>query len=1062
MTWRRGRSILLCLLLPAALCGSGALAAEGVEDTAPSEYLSGNGLLNRGLYDLAAAEYRKFLSSHPGHDKAPVARYGLAVCLQRTDQHREAVGELLKLAADQPPDFAYAVEVQILLGQSYVALEEYERAATHFESVVRQHSSHELADDAAAGQADVQYRLQRYDDVIRTARLLQERWPDSPLRERTDYLEIAALVASGAAEQAAGKLEVYLKTHAGGPLAGQARLQLARCRRQLGDGPGAIEAYEQQLEAADVELRRTSHLELAAVLLDEGRAEQARPHVERLLAERDLPEAERLAARFELGRCLLEAGEFEPAQREFRAVVEAKGDRADQAAYLIGKCLLRRGQPAEAARHLAQTRAAFPASSLRASLHYDHAVALLRAENADADPVLESFVTTFPDDPLAGEALRVLASRAHQRQDYAASRAWSRRYIEKFAADPQAGEILFLEGENDYLAGDYRQAVSSYQRYLDSSPSPADARRARFRLGMSHYRLQDFDAAGPLLLEVTRGDKMEGGFATALLALGDIYFQRELWAEAEKTLNSYLQRGETAAADDCLIKIGLACQRQRRFEPAMQALQRLIDDFADSPHVPQAIFEQGQILVETGQGAPARERFERILRDAPSSRFAPHAMRHLASLAMQRGEPQEAAKLLQGVERSGDAAQRDEAHFQRGQALLAGGDFEGAAEAFASFAAAHPGDARAAEARARQAIALSRLQRWDQALKLIGQAEAADLDTELAASLAYEKAWCLRRTGHEQDAAEAYRKLLEQDGGGGRLGPHALLELAELEAKADRHSSAAELLRGILKDAPASSDAPQGRLREQALYLLGVCEFQQDRHSQAADLLEQFIREFPDSEQIASALYFAGEARFLTRQFGPAAPHYQRLAADHRTDPARESALLRLGECLAELQRFEDSAKAYASYLKDYPDAAHTFQARFGTGWAFENLGRHEQAIEAYRQVVAAHKGVTAARAQFQIGECLFAQDRHQDAVTEFLKVDILYAYPEWSAAALHEAGRCFEELAQLPQARDQYQQVVQRFAESRWAAAAAKRLEAMPRNTVPGHEAAGAGAGSR
>ena len=57
-------------------------------------YYAGNGFLNRQNYDLAAAEYRKFLGEHPKHEKAPIARYGLSVSLFRLQKYQEAVPEL--------------------------------------------------------------------------------------------------------------------------------------------------------------------------------------------------------------------------------------------------------------------------------------------------------------------------------------------------------------------------------------------------------------------------------------------------------------------------------------------------------------------------------------------------------------------------------------------------------------------------------------------------------------------------------------------------------------------------------------------------------------------------------------------------------------------------------------------------------------------------------------------------------------------------------------------------------------------------------------------------------
>ena len=103
-----------------------------------------------------------------------------------------------------------------------------------------------------------------------------------------------------------------------------------------------------------------------------------------------------------------------------------------------------------------------------------------------------------------------------------------------------------------------------------------------------------------------------------------------------------------------------------------------------------------------------------------------------------------------------------------------------------------------------------------------------------------------------------------------------------------------------------------------------------------------------------------------------------------------------------------------------------------------------------YRRVAAGHQGPTAARAQFQIGECLFAQGKHEEAARELLKVDILYAYPEWSAAALYEAGRCLEATGKAADARAQYEQVVQKHGDTRWAKLAGERLSAKPAAAPP------------
>ena len=71
--------------------------------------------------------------------------------------------------------------------------------------------------------------------------------------------------------------------------------------------------------------------------------------------------------------------------------------------------------------------------------------------------------------------------------------------------------------------------------------------------------------------------------------------------------------------------------------------------------------------------------------------------------------------------------------------------------------------------------------------------------------------------------------------------------------------------------------------------------------------------------------------------------------------------------------------------------------------------------------MIAADNGETlsAPCGSFQTGETYFAQKQFElAAARELLKVDILYSVPQWSARALYEAGRAFEELHQTSTGR--------------------------------------------
>ncbi|MGO9809307.1 MAG: tetratricopeptide repeat protein, partial [Isosphaeraceae bacterium] len=101
----------------------------------------------------------------------------------------------------------------------------------------------------------------------------------------------------------------------------------------------------------------------------------------------------------------------------------------------------------------------------------------------------------------------------------------------------------------------------------------------------------------------------------------------------------------------------------------------------------------------------------------------------------------------------------------------------------------------------------------------------------------------------------------------------------------------------------------------------------------------------------------------------------------------------------------------------------------FARGRALLGLARPADARNAFQEVINARKGGDlAAQAHLMRGETYFHEDRFREALTEFLKVDILYDAPRWQAAALLEAGKVYERLAQWGDAAETYERLRSRF----------------------------------
>jgi TolA-binding protein len=1020
-------------------------ASQNADDPALRSFHAANGMLQRGMHDLAAAEYRRFLDGNADHAKAPVARYGLGVCLFRLKQYNEAAEQLVQISNLQ--DFEFGAETGLLLGQCQLIQEKFAEAAATFDRIPREHSGHELVDDAAALRVEALYRGGDLAAASQAASDFDNAWPEHPQRERVDLFAGMAEMNQNHNDAAAERFAALVQRYPKGQFADRAAYLLAQSLHRAGRDDEAIAAYRAVLGNDKTSYAPDAQLGLAVLLMARDDDAEAAKLLDRLL-ESSSKDDLAPRARFERARICFDSEEYERAIEFLRAAVNSGYDQPDAAAYWIGKSLLRQEKHAEAAAALNEAIEKYPDSSLQPEMRYDLAVAKMRSgDGGEAVAGFNNFRSQFPDHDLAGEALHLQASLEHQAGNYDASLALCREFMRKHASHDRAPQVAFVLAENEFLAGRMTEAAAAYASLLQTWPEHPQHDDAVYRLGSAHYRLDDFEAAEPQLAKVVT-DSMDSRFAPALLMLGEIRFRAEDWAGAEQHYRRYLDSvgDDEATVDDAMLKLSLAMHRQERLDDAIGSYTRLIERDANKSLEAHAYFERGQARLTQQDYDDAAADFNQVLQSPEGGKFKPYALNHLGQIALVQGNHDQAAELfdqLRVADGTKQAELGDDALFFKAQACMASKKYEDATQALQAFLADHANDARAVQARGQLVIAMARQDQHEQALEVCKDFDLKSLaavDAPLAAAVAYERAWCLRELDRDDEARQAYRDMLELPGDAAIKQP-AMLELAELDAAAGDTAASAEILEQLRQNLRASDDSATDSLQQQALWRLGRARFQLEQYEPAASLFEEYLKGEGADDDRAAALFYAGESRNKLGQHPAAAEHFAALVQKYPDHEAAAAGLLRLGESLSSARKFDESEQRFRDYLQKYPESESWFQAQFGIGWALENQEKHDQAIAAYQKVVERHQGPTAARAQFQIGECLYGLRKYDEAVRELLKVDILYAYPEWSAAALFEAGRCFEALEKPQEARAQYELVRERFPDSRWAEMAGEKL---------------------
>jgi tetratricopeptide (TPR) repeat protein len=468
------------------------------------------------------------------------------------------------------------------------------------------------------------------------------------------------------------------------------------------------------------------------------------------------------------------------------------------------------------------------------------------------------------------------------------------------------------------------------------------------------------------------------------------------------------------------------------------------DPLVKAPVAPLAFVARATLLREQNQAAAAaqvmqdaRQRFEGALAGDPARRDWVHLLRYHHAVALaEGGKAPEARGLFDQVVR--EAHQKPigaEAGLRGGQCLV-----EEAKKKVADAEKAKTGARVEQVAAVGEQVKRAKAELTEAAKLLERRADdfkAQQPQSEARARMLYDAAWAYKAAG--VDPTAAYLKLVVEFPTLA-LAVEARLELAELFADANRLDDAAKFLKEALDAEPTDRPTPPDTT-DRVRVRYGAALFAK-KDIEAA--LAQFdaVAGNEKSAQRGVAMYRAAECLMATGRWDDAKRRltpFRDNGAFHSVPGVSDRAVLRLGHALAELKQWEPSRQTLETLVGRYGDGSPwAVDARYGMGWAFQNQGRYDDAVNQYAQVAQKAADERAGRAHLQIGLCRAAQKRWDDAGKAYATVYYGDYPPELRAAALVEHARALLEVKNLPEATRLLDRVPRDIpADSPWAAAA-------------------------
>ncbi len=863
-------------------------------------------------------------------------------------------------------------------------------------------------------------------------------YPDHDRRDQVAFYLAESLVQLHRYDDARQRYQQLLADDPDGRYARQSLFRSGEC------------AYlARNLDAARTDLAEFYHRwpddELAAFVLPylgELALEKGEPALaEELLAQalRKFPGSALAAdSRFHLARALAAQGKVEAAEQAFAGLVEAGGARAEQAQYHRALMYYEQGRDAEAVEAWTALLDRFPGGALRKQAELGVAWGLYRQQRySDARTRLERLV----DDPRCGLEARYwlgLALRGEQQ--------WARAAEVLLATEVGPGHdryaaIHFHAGDSLLRNEKPDEAAEQFDQVLSAAPDGEWADDCRYGKLQIALAAKDYAEVGRQAAAFLERFEQSPLAAEVHLLHAAALRERKQFAAAVDHLEKFLARGAGDPRAGAAYLELLVCWLELNDLPeARQAYQRLLEATGEPDLILPATHRLAEAVYQAGQRDEAAELFERMTAEGNAPQYVAQGLSGWAWCKLRSEDPQASAALFERLLRDyPDSPLAAEAALVRGQIFEQREQPDPALAMYNVVIEKYPQSREMPKALLRAAQLHDRLEQNEQAAERFKQLIAEHADFARLDAALYGYAWVLTELEQDEEAEKHFRRLhdeLPQS----EFWADATYRLAQQAVEAEQLDAAEELLKALLVA------EREHALIDHALYLQGRTASLQERWSEVDEPLTRLVREMPESTLRLPAEYALAEAAYRRDDLELAQERFDALA---RTIRGRQESWLamvplRQAQILSRQNQWRDALRLARSVHEQYPNFERGYEADYLIGRCHAALGEFEQARQAYQAVVrspAGGKTETAAMAQWMIGESYFHQKNFEQARRAYLRTEILYAYPTWQAAALLQAGKCQESLAQWPAAIETYLQLLKKYPDTSYTEEAQRRL---------------------
>ncbi|MGA2254069.1 MAG: tetratricopeptide repeat protein [Thermoguttaceae bacterium] len=1031
----------------ALFCFSAPLYGEENE-AATRQYNVAVRLQNREAYDLAIDAWGSFLQAYPTDTRATQARHYQGVCqfftavsaldAKQTDaalKSFDAAAQSFDAVIKAAPKFELLEDTYLYLGLSQfkraeivpasMPAKQYAAAAATFDTLLRSYPQSKNLAQVLYTRGDCAYHAGEKADAVRF-------YSQALTKAPNEKLEPAIMYALGVAQEelkqweAAGKTyDDYLKKYIAHRYANEIIMRRGETLFQIHQYQAAAEWFAAAAARPGFESADYATMRQAVALAQLGKHAEAGDILALVFTK--FPNSTRLPVVLKTGHALA------------RGLIRDK--KPAEAIALVEK-LLPRIEGQEVAAALAMDRA--------------DAAAAIPARRAESVALYASVANKFPKDPSAPQALYWAGYWAMTQGDYAGTVQYTDAFLAAYPTHELVPDIRYVAAESRLQLGKFDEAEKLYAELLQKYPQHPDAESWRVRQGTALNLQKKYPEVVALLQPVAGQIKNRDARAEAFFLIGSSLAEQKQFAEAVPSLEAAIAAAARwRQADETLLVLGQAYYQQKNAGKANETFKKLVAEFPQSKVLDRAHFRLGEYAAAVNDLKMAEAEYRLVVEKWPASSLGPYALRGLGWALFDQKEFAASEEVFNTlVEKYPDQKLKFRSLYARGLARHHLGKFvESVADLQALLTAGGIEMVEKSDARYVLGLSLVGQKKPAEAVATFRSLLSEDPKYAVADKVYYELAWALRSAGQEKEAVDAFAELIKQCPESPYVGESQFC-VGEAAYKDGKFQAAVQAYAAALEKAGKSD------LGEKSAHKLGWAYYRLDSAAEAQQAFSYQRAAWPRGPLAADAAFMEAECFFKQKKYSEALTAYERVK-DTSSKDFQVLTLLHSAQGLDTLalamlrpeqenQRKETWQKALGlldRLVKENPDTPYLPEVLYERGWALQNLGRFEEAMGGYQQVLAKSNAEPAARSQFMIGQIQFQQKKHAEAVKSFYLVLYGYSYAQWQADAAFEAAKCFEALHKKSQAIKQYQELIEKFPQSDKVTAAKSRIEVLKRD---------------